>query len=101
MIYAAEKNDSRISPKHQKIDKGDTKTVFSCESSKFIQWFFNKNKVPSNAYSIMKSATTFVLVIKHADLCNYGSYQCFGWDAKGKEYFIAEANMKVYGNYAA
>ena len=85
-----------IFPKVSRTYVGLT-TSFFCNSSWFTAWFFSRQKIfPQNniTFTIMDFDR---LTIKYVNLTNTGYYFCFGTYPRSSTYYIAMAELLVYG----
>ena len=92
----ADPENSRITPRIMFPEKGKLNIEFQCSSSEVTKWFYEKKAIPSNSISHVTHNMNY-LIIHNVGLHNYGTYQCFGWDSRKENYFIAEGKMIVYG----
>ena len=68
---------------------------FTCTSGEQTRWYFNEERLPSNAQVRVLPLTLFsVLTISNVTVANQGAYQCHG-DIDDYYYFEAEASLVV------
>jgi len=72
---------------------------FQCQSDKYTIWFFEKKKLPPNSI-VLHFTNSSTLTIGAPTLQHYGKYQCFGWNAEKRQYFLAEGKIIVHGESA-
>lgn len=94
--FITDPEHSRLNPQPLLLEIGAS-DIFKCNSHGHTQWFFEeKNELPNNAFPEF-SQKQYVLKFENVNLLNYGKYQCYGWDDINKKNFLAETEMRVYG----
>ena len=84
-------DDSNIQPRLLKAEEL-SKTTFDCSSLHVKRWFFHKTGIINRAAPLFNREETPFDIIKRY---NEGYYFCYGYKSHG--YFVAKAELKVYG----
>ena len=68
---------------------------FTCSSGVQTRWYFNEERLPSNAHARVLTQTLFsLLTISNVEVANQGAYQCHG-AIDDHYYFEAEASLVI------
>ena len=85
------KDDNKIKPSKLKSDVGE-KASFKCDSEVDVQWYFKSTQGEPIEWGTN-------LIFQELKSRQSGYYYCYGKYPKKKHYFLAKAELKVYGNY--
>ena len=70
---------------------------FYCDSHGKTRWFYNKQRLPKNAFGSYRLGRKFLNIVP-VEYSNGGKYYCYGFD-EGIYPFVASAVLQVYGKF--
>ena len=84
---------SKIIPTKLTVNEGE-EAVFVCLSFNVTDWYFENERLPSNAKTFRQDQNQFTLTIINTTILNQGYYKCEGFDENMLP-FVSRAQLNV------